>query len=83
MAIAVKTFLDDASPIDSPDDKKARIAAFPPKFLPYATHFAQDLEICYCFFDALVHGVRALDKEMSIADKAVWETASRYLEARR
>lgn len=83
MGIAVKTFLDDAVPGEQADAKAARIESFRPKFLPYATNFVEDLEICWSLFDALVKGVNTLDQEMSAADKQIWDTAASYLDARR
>lgn len=84
MGIAIKTFLDDAPPNDTPENRAARTAAFPPKFMPYATHFAEDLEIAYSFFDALHAGVKTLgDKDMSGVDRAAWDKAAGYLAVRR
>jgi hypothetical protein len=52
--------------------------------VPYATAFADDLEIACKFFDALYAGVKTLDEtEIPAADRATWDKASKYLAARR
>ena len=83
MGIAVKTYLDDANPTDTPEVRERKISEFPPKFLPYATNFAEDLDTCFRFFDALAQGVQMLESELPAADKAVWTKASEYLDQRR
>jgi len=83
MAIAVKTLLDDLPLNESAEERKARLVGFPTKFVPYATHFVEDLEICYAFFDALHAAVKSLDKEVSATEKAAWDSASNYLQPRR
>lgn len=83
MGIAVKTFLDDLSADEKPEERAERKKDFPTKFLPFATHFTEDLDIAYAFFDALAEGVKSLDNEISASDKAAWEKASKYLESRR
>lgn len=84
LGIAVKTFLDDV-PADMPaEERAARKKSFPENFVPYATHFAEDLDVAYAFFGALAEGVKALsDAEMVAADRAAWETAAKYLDVRR
>jgi hypothetical protein len=83
MGIAVKTFLDDLPVEATQTDKETHLHGFQGKFFPFATHLAEDLELCWKLFDALVIGVNALDTEMSAADKATWNNAARYLKARR
>ncbi|KAI0198994.1 nuclease-like protein [Astrocystis sublimbata] len=83
LGIATKTLLDDIGPDDTPAQKLAKKKDFPSKFVPFATHFHEDLEIACDFFDALHAGVKTLTSEMSAADKTVWETASAYLQLRR
>lgn len=84
LSIAVKTLLDELPVDEAAEERAARIEAFPAKFVPFATHFVEDLSICYALFDAILAGVRSLDdKLVSAADKKVWEQTSKYLQARR
>jgi hypothetical protein len=74
MGIAVKTFLDDTTPVES----------FPAKFIPFATAFAEDLEIAFDFFGAVHEGVKTLSgKDISGVDKAAWDKAAQFLVGRR
>ena len=83
MGIAVKTLMDDVVVDESPQVRTQRKKEFPGKFVPYATNFDEDLEICFGFFDALIVGVQSLDKEMTPSDKSSWEKAAGYLSLRR
>ncbi len=83
MGIAVKTFLDDIPASESAEARTERSTEFPGRYVPFATHIFEDLEISFAFFDALHAGVKSLDKGVSAADKAAWERASKYLELRR
>lgn len=83
LGIAVKTFVDELSPTDTPEQKEAKLAAFPEKYVPYATHFREDLEICYNFVEALYTGIKSLDKELPTVDKTAWEKAYQFLKQRR
>ena len=82
LGIAVKTFLDDDNVNDSKERRATRIAEFPQTYVPFATHFVEDMRICYGFVNALSLGVGTLDKEIPAADKLVWENAAEYLAAR-
>ncbi len=84
MGIAVKTLLDDV-PADEPAEQRAaRMKEFPAKYVPFASHFAEDIEISFDFFNALYQGVKATtNTEISAVDKAVWDRAAKYLELRR
>ncbi|KAK4168046.1 protein MKT1 [Cladorrhinum sp. PSN259] len=79
LGIAVKTFYDDVVANDS--ELASKKEKFPSTFVPYATHFAEDLDIACKFFHALHVGVQA-SSDVSAADKAVWAKASKYLEVR-
>lgn len=83
LAIAVKTFVDDLSPTDTPEQKAAKAEAFPEKFVPFATDFRADLEICYNFVEALYTGVKSLEKEMPTVDRTAWDKAYQFLKQRR
>ncbi|KAH8887401.1 nuclease-like protein [Thozetella sp. PMI_491] len=84
LGIAVKTFLDDVSPSDSAELKAQKKEQFPGTYLPYATNFSEDLEIFYAFFDALSVGIKAVAKDdLSAADRAVWESAAKFIEVRK
>lgn len=83
LGIAVKTFLDDINPNESTEQKAAKKADFPGKFVPYATNFFEDLDIACDFFNALHAGVKTLTKEMSSGDRGVWDKAAAYLQLRR
>ncbi len=83
MGIAVKTLLDDVPANETAEARATRKREFPLSYVPFATHFVQDLDISYAFFQALSAGIQSLDKEMTASEKAVWETASQYLELRK
>jgi hypothetical protein len=83
LGIAVKTLLDDINPSDSADQKAAKKAEFPGKFVPYATNFFEDLEIACDFFGALHAGVKTLEKQIPAADRGAWDKAAAYLKLRR
>ncbi|CAJ2508178.1 Uu.00g093640.m01.CDS01 [Anthostomella pinea] len=82
LGIAVKTFLDDGHVTESADQKAAKKAEFPGKFVPYATNFFEDLEIACDFFGAIHAGVKTLTNDISAADRKIWDKASAYLKAR-
>ncbi|KAI0122841.1 XPG domain-containing protein [Xylariales sp. AK1849] len=84
LGIAVKTWLDESQPADTPEQKQAKLAEFPDKYVPYATDFPTDLYVAYAFFDALHEGIKTLsDKEISANDRKTWDRAAEYLRARR
>ncbi|KAJ8118868.1 hypothetical protein ONZ43_g3907 [Nemania bipapillata] len=83
LGIAVKTYLDDINPNETAEQKALKKAGFPGKFVPYATNFFEDLDIACDFFGALHAGVKTLTKEISGADKSVWDKAAVYLQLRR
>lgn len=83
LGIAVKTFLDDIHPSDTPEVKAAKKTEFPSKFVPFATDFFEDLDIACEFFNALHAGVKTINKEISGEDRKVWDKAAVYLEQRR
>ena len=84
LGIAVKTYLDDANPADSAEQKAAKLAKFPDHFVPYAVAFHEDFEIACRFFLAIHAGVKAMDggKEIPAADRATWDRAAVYLTQR-
>lgn len=82
LGIAVKTFLDDDNVSDSKEQRADRMAQFPQTYVPFATHFVEDMRTCYGFVNALYQGVSTLDKEVSGADKHAWGNAADYLAAR-
>jgi Temperature dependent protein affecting M2 dsRNA replication len=83
LGIAVKTFMDDISPSETREERIAKMEEFPTKFVPYATHFVEDLRICFAFFESVHAGVQMLDKEMSSVDRTAWDKAYEYLQARK
>ncbi|KAF9881057.1 putative XPG domain-containing protein [Colletotrichum karsti] len=83
LGIAVKTFMDEIPAGESKEKRQARLADFSEKFFPYATNFRDDVQLAFAFFDAINKGVQTLNKEVSAADKAVWSTASKYLDQKR
>jgi hypothetical protein len=83
LGIAVKTLMDEINLNDTPQLRAQKRAEFPGKFVPFATHLEEDMSIAFGLFDALAVGIKSLDKEISAADKAMWEKAGRYLELRR
>lgn len=84
LGIAVKTWLDDVKLDTSKDEKAQRLAEFQGIYVPYATHFQEDLDIAFHFFDAIHAGVKTLSpKEMPPADATVWDKAAEYLGLRR
>lgn len=82
LGIAVKTLLDDINPNETPEQKATKKQEFPGTFVPYATHFFEDLEIACDFFNALHAGVKTLN-EVSSADRSAWDKAAVYLQLRR
>ncbi|TRX96263.1 hypothetical protein FHL15_002987 [Xylaria flabelliformis] len=83
LGIAVKTLLDDIGPDETAEQKAAKKAEFPGKFVPFATNFYEDLDIACDFFNALHAGVKTLTSEMSTGDRTVWDKAAVYLQLRR
>ncbi|KAI0913327.1 nuclease-like protein [Ustulina deusta] len=83
LGIAVKTFLDDIHPNEPAEQKAAKKAEFPGKFVPYATNFYEDLDIACDFFNALHAGVKTLTNELPSGDRSVWDKAGVYLKLRR
>lgn len=83
LGIAVKTLLDDIHPNETPEQKAVKKQEFPGTFVPYATHFFEDLEIAFNFFDAIHAGVKTLKSEVSAADRSAWDKAAVYLQLRR
>ena len=83
MGIAVKTLLDDV-PVSEPAEERAkRTRDFPSRYVPYSTHFKEDLDIFFNFFDAIYAGIKTLDSEIPAADKQAWDKAVKYLELRK
>ena len=84
LGIAVKTYFDDLGPKETPQTKAARKETFPGHYVPYATAFADDLDIACNFFDALYEGVKTLDAtEIPAGDRYVWDKAAEYLALRK
>lgn len=83
LAIAVKTLLDEINPNVSEEINITKRAEFPGKFVPFATHFFEDLDIACDFFDALHAGVKTLTDEIPSGDRSVWDKAAAYLKLRR
>ena len=83
MGIAVKTLLDEVPASEPAKERAERKKDFPSRYVPYATHFEEDLDIAFNFFQALNKGVQAMGKEIPTADAAIWDRASKWLEARR
>ena len=83
LGIAVKTLMDDITPTETRDERVAKMEEFPAKFVPYATHFVEDVRICFAFFEAVYQGVQTLDKEVSSVDRAAWDKAYEYLQTRK
>lgn len=83
LGIAVKTLLDDIGPDETAEQKAAKKADFPSKFVPFATNFYEDLDIACDFFNALHAGVKTLTNEVSNGDRTVWDKAAVYLHLRR
>ncbi|KAL7625082.1 hypothetical protein AAE478_004296 [Parahypoxylon ruwenzoriense] len=83
LGIAVKTLLDDIHPNETPEQKATKKSEFPATFVPYATHFYDDLEIACDFFNALHTGVKTLKSEISPVDRGAWEKAAVFLQLRR
>ncbi|KAI8950803.1 nuclease-like protein [Xylaria longipes] len=83
LGIAVKTLLDDIGPDETAEQKAAKKADFPSKFVPFATNFYEDLDIACDFFNALHAGVKTLTNEMPSGDRTVWDKAAVYLQLRR
>lgn len=83
MGIAVKTLLDDMPPGLTAEDRLTYLDDFQPKFFPFATHFVDDLSLCWKLCDALVIGISTLDKELPAETKLAWNNASAYLARRR
>ncbi|KAK6951855.1 hypothetical protein Daesc_006380 [Daldinia eschscholtzii] len=83
LGIAVKTLLDDIHPNETAEQKAVKKQEFPGTFVPYATHFFEDLEIAFNFFDALHAGVKTLKNEVTAADRGAWDKAALYLQQRR
>lgn len=83
LGIAVKTLLDDIHPNETPEQKATKKQEFPATFVPYATHFFDDLEIACEFFNALHAGVKTLTSEITPADRSAWDKAAVYLQLRR
>lgn len=83
LGIAVKTLLDDIRPEETAEQKETKKKEFPGTYVPYATHFFEDLEIACDFFNALHAGVKTLKNEVSAADRSAWDKAAVYLQLRR
>ncbi|KAK1687971.1 hypothetical protein BDP55DRAFT_658244 [Colletotrichum godetiae] len=73
----------DELPAGDVEKQQSVMQDFPIRFFPYATNFKEDIQLAFAFFDAIHKGVQTLNKEVSAADKAVWSTASKYLDQRR
>ena len=79
----MKTLLDDIQPTDTPEQKEAKCAEFPKKFVPYASDLPRDIGIAKAFFRALHSGVKTLGNEqVSANDRMSWDHAAQYLEDR-
>ncbi|KAI1390972.1 temperature dependent protein affecting M2 dsRNA replication-domain-containing protein [Hypoxylon trugodes] len=84
LGIAIKTLLDDIHPQESEVERNKKKASFPGTFVPYATHFFEDMGIAFDFFDAIHAGVKTLKTSNDISvDKDAWEKAAAYLKLRR
>jgi hypothetical protein len=82
LGIAVKTFMDELANIETREERVKMMEGFPTKFVPFATHFVEDLRICFAFFEAVHKGVQTLEKEMSAVDRQAWDKTNEYLQAR-
>ncbi|CZS94465.1 hypothetical protein WAI453_008066 [Rhynchosporium graminicola] len=84
LGIAVKTYLDDFLKAEwTADQREANKADYVKKYLPHSVNFAEDLDVAFRFFDAVYEGVSTLGKEISEADKKVWDNAHAYLVKRK
>ncbi|KAL1881151.1 hypothetical protein VTK73DRAFT_4598 [Phialemonium thermophilum] len=84
LGIAVKTYFDDISPSDTPEQKALKKQEFPGKYLPYALRFSDDIDMCCAFFDAIYAGVKTLgNDDISAGDREAWDKAAKYLDLRR
>lgn len=81
--IAVKTYFDDIGADWTVEKKLERKATFPETYVPYATCFAEDLDIACSFFESLCAGVKTLENEIPGADRQAWDRAASYLAARK
>ncbi|KAK5656330.1 hypothetical protein OQA88_4710 [Cercophora sp. LCS_1] len=81
--IAVKTYFDDIGADWTAEKKLERKKAFPDQYVPYATCFAEDLDVACSFFDSLYAGVKTLENEIPGADRQAWDRAAVYLAARK
>jgi hypothetical protein len=83
LGIAVRTFFDEDEVKDDKATRAARLEKFPETFVPFAESLGEDFRTSVDFVKALNQGVQTLDvKEISAADKAQWEKAEKYLDAR-
>ena len=84
LGIAVKTYFDDVNVNASPGAKAEKMVEFPATYVPYASAFAEDLDIACNFFDAVYAGVKSLDPTaISPANRQGWDKAAQYLALRR
>ncbi|KAL2075288.1 hypothetical protein VTL71DRAFT_231 [Oculimacula yallundae] len=84
LGIAVKTYLDDFFKAEwTPEEREANKADYIKKYLPHSVNFVEDLDVAFKFFDAVYEGVSSLGKEISEADKKVWDNAHAYLAKRK
>lgn len=79
----MRTFFDEDEVTDSQETRAKRLQEFPATFVPFAQALSDDFRTARDFVIALSKGVQTLtDKQFSATEKAVWDRAQKYLEAR-
>jgi hypothetical protein len=82
MGIAVKTFLDDkVGTPNTAEEWHDKVKTFAASYIPQATHFEEDLETAFDFFNAITAAVKVLGQK--VVEPDVWEDAKRYLDGKR
>jgi hypothetical protein len=83
LGIAVRTFFDEDEVKDDKPTRAARLKKFPETFVPFAESLGEDFRISVDFVKAINQGVQTLDvREITAADKALWDKAEKYLDSR-
>ncbi|KAK5993456.1 Post-transcriptional regulator MKT1-like protein [Cladobotryum mycophilum] len=83
LGIAIQTFFDEDEPSHTKEQRGQRLESFPSAFVPFAEALKDDFQVCLEFINALYQGVQTLDSSLlPPADKAAWQRAWNYLDAR-
>lgn len=79
----MRTFFDEDNVSDDQETRAKRLEEFPETFVPFAQALPEDFRTACDFVKGLNTGLQTLtNDQFSVAEKAAWTNAQKYLDAR-